>query len=78
MGRLAVDERARGTGLGGAMIIDAFERILASEIGCYALLVDAKDDNAVAFYRHLGFLHLEGADDVLFLPIATGRKVLLG
>lgn len=31
-----------------------------SELAVYVLLVDAKDDTAAAFYRHHGFMPLEG------------------
>jgi len=44
----------------------------------FALLVDAKDDQAVAFYKHHGFRQLGGMPRVLFLPLATAEKVLFG
>ncbi|WP_240000690.1 MULTISPECIES: GNAT family N-acetyltransferase [unclassified Photorhabdus] len=58
MGRLAVDQAFRNQGLGGALLADAIERTIRAEIASYALLVDAKDDNAVRFYRHHGFIAL--------------------
>lgn len=72
LGRLAVDARFRGQGLGGALLWDAVERARASEIAAFALLVDAKDDRAAAFYRHHGFLTLSGDARALFLPLLTG------
>lgn len=71
LGRLAVDRRFQGLGLGGALLADAIERSIRSEIAAYALVVDAKDEVAVRFYRHHGFLALFGAADKLFLPLAT-------
>jgi GNAT superfamily N-acetyltransferase len=71
MGRLAVDESVRGLGLGGALLADALARVAHSEIGAYALIVDAKDDAAVAFYRHHGFAAFGGRPQILFLPNAT-------
>jgi len=69
LGRLAVDERFRGAGLGGALLWDAVERAAASEVAAFALLGDAKDDGAAAFYRHHGFLTLRGDPRALFLPL---------
>ena len=69
LGRLAVDHSFRGRGLGGALLWDATQRAAAAEIAAFALLVDAKDDSAGAFYRHHGFLSLSGNERTLFLPL---------
>lgn len=71
MGRLAVDRSFKGMGLGAALLVDALERAARSEIASYALLVDAKDEEAAAFYRHHGLLALPEAPHTLFLPMAT-------
>lgn len=71
MGRLAVDQAFKGQGLGGALLADALDRAIRSEIGTYALVVDAKDESAAAFYRHHGFIALSGSPLTLFLPLAT-------
>ena len=76
IGRLAVDVRFQGKGLGGAMLADALERVLSSAPATYALLVDAKDEKAVAFYRHHGFISLASQPRTLFLPVATAAKLL--
>ena len=76
IGRLAVDLRFRGRGLGAALLADAIQRVLLSPPAVFALLVDAKDDQAVAFYRHHGFLPLTSKPHTLFLPIATAAKLL--
>lgn len=73
MGRLAVDRAYRGQGLGGALLADALARTLRAEIAAYALVVDAKDETAAAFYRHHGFLRLSDSELTLFLPLATAR-----
>lgn len=75
LGRLAVDLRHRGKGLGGIMVANALGQVIGSDIGAFAMLVDAKDDGAVAFYRHLGFLPAGTGDRTLFLPVATGRAL---
>lgn len=71
MGRLAVDQSFRGQGLGGALLADALDRAARSEIAAYALMVDAQDDSAAAFYRHHGFIALPDSPLTLFLPLAT-------
>jgi ribosomal protein S18 acetylase RimI-like enzyme len=71
MGRLAVDQAFKGQGLGGALLGDALTRAARSEIAAYALVVDAKDDTASAFYRHHGFIALPETPLTLFLPLAT-------
>lgn len=71
LGRLAVDQAFKGRGLGGALLADALERAARSEIAAYALLVDAKDTAASAFYRHHGFIALPDSPTTLFLPFAS-------
>lgn len=71
MGRLAVDQAFKGQGLGGALLADALHRAARSEIAAYALMVDAKDEVAAAFYRHHGFIALPDSPRTLFLPLAT-------
>lgn len=71
MGRLAVDQAFKGQGLGGALLADALHRTARSEIAANALMVDAKDDAAAAFYRHHGFIPLPDSPLAMFLPLAT-------
>ena len=70
MGRLAVDQEFKGQGLGGALLADALDRACRSEIAAFALLVDAKDNAASAFYQHHGFITLPDSPLTLFLPLA--------
>ena len=56
LGRLAVDQAYRGRKLGSALLWDAIQRSLRSEVAVFALVVDAKDEQAEAFYRHHGFV----------------------
>ncbi len=76
IGRLAVDMRFQGRGLGSAMLADALQRVLAAPPAAFALLVDAKDDTAVAFYRRFGFIPLASQPRTLFLPVATALNTL--
>ena len=70
MGRLAVDQAFKGQGLGGALLADAITRAARSEITAFALIVDAKDESAAAFYRHHGFIALPDKLLTLFLALA--------
>ena len=76
IGRLAVDERFRGRGLGGALLFDTALRSSRSEVAAHALLVDARNDRAVAFYEHHGFQRFASQPKTLFLPLATAEKVI--
>jgi GNAT superfamily N-acetyltransferase len=71
LGRLAVDSRYHGQGFGGLLLQDALQRCVESgrEIGIMAVVVDAIDDAAGAFYEHFGFRRLEGRGNRLYLPI---------
>jgi predicted GNAT family N-acyltransferase len=55
VGRLAVDNTFKGQQLGGSLLADAAVRAARSEVAVFALVMDAKDDAAAAFYRHHGF-----------------------
>jgi GNAT superfamily N-acetyltransferase len=57
-------------GLSGALLIDAIQRAARNEIASYALVVDAKDERARAFYEHYGFLGFKDDMRRLFLPLA--------
>ena len=76
IGRLAIDRRFQGRGLGGALLLNAAMRALRSEIAVFALAVDAKDDAAAAFYRHHGFTAFASNPLQLIAPIETFRKLL--
>jgi GNAT superfamily N-acetyltransferase len=70
LGRLAVDQHYRGQKLGAALLWDAAARASRSELMAYALMVDAKDDQAEAFYAHHGFVAL--GRNRLILPFGKG------
>lgn len=71
MGRLAVATKFQGQGLGRALIADAAMRTDRFQIGAFALVVDAKDERAVAFYKATGFAMIPDEARRLFLPMAT-------
>jgi ribosomal protein S18 acetylase RimI-like enzyme len=74
LGRLAVDQSYRGRKLGSALVWDAVMRAMRSEIAVLGLVVDAKDEQAVAFYRHHGLVVFGSQPRQLVLPL-TKRVV---
>ncbi len=76
IGRLAVDQRFQGQSLGSALIVDATRRAAAADPAIFALVVDAKDDNAVAFYQRLQFRPFASRPMSLYLPVATALKAI--
>ena len=71
MGRLACRTGQRGSGLGKLLLGCAVDRCLKArqQVAAYALVVDAKDDVAKAFYVHFGFKSLLDSSLTLYLPL---------
>jgi GNAT superfamily N-acetyltransferase len=61
LARLAISSDLHGQGLGGHLLVDALRRCVAgaTAYGARAVIVDAIDDQAAAFYRHFGFRDLD-------------------
>lgn len=78
LGRLAVDVSAQGRGLGKLCLLRAISQVetAAQDIGIYALVLDAIDDEARAWYLGLkwGFEELRDDTHHLFLPVSTLRQ----
>ena len=74
IGRLAVAARHRGKGIGAGLLMDGIARAIRSEITAFAVIVDAKDDTAVAFYKHHGFTAFVSAPMTLYLPLAEAAR----
>jgi GNAT superfamily N-acetyltransferase len=73
LARLAVDQAARGQGLGRQLLRFVLQLALrmARDYGCVGVAVDAKPD-AVAFYKQYGFVSVdvvEGQSDARPAPI---------
>jgi hypothetical protein len=45
------------------------------QIGIIAVIVDAKDEKAVSFYKKYGFIELPENNRRLFLPLETVKKL---
>jgi predicted GNAT family N-acyltransferase len=78
LGRLAVDQSTKGKGLGEHLLLDALHRSLAhaDQIAAMAVVVDAKDESAAAFYRHYGFIPLQTQPSRLFVPMRSIAQLL--
>ncbi len=57
LARLALDRSLHGQGLGGALLAEALERVLAATeiVAARFVVVDAIDEQAAHFYEHHGF-----------------------
>jgi predicted N-acetyltransferase YhbS len=71
LGRLAVDTHHQGRGLGEHLLMDGLSRSLATSahVASFAVVVDAIDEEACAFYRHFEFLPFPDQPRRLFLPM---------
>lgn len=78
LGRLAVTKIWQGKKLGAALLSDALLRTARTELGVFAMLVDAKDEAAQRFYEHFGFTLLADQNRRLVLPIATALRLIEG
>jgi len=71
IGHLAVSVAFQKRQLGAALLWDTGLRAMPSGMGVFALVVDAKDKVAAAFYEHHGFTAFSGNPLAFILPIAT-------
>lgn len=57
LARLALDTHLQGQGLGGALLADALERVVAATalVAARFVVVDAQREIAATFYEHHGF-----------------------
>lgn len=79
IGRLAVDERFKGHGLGASLLQDAvLKGIEASRIlGARTFIVDALNDDAERFYRKFGFELMPPASKrAMFLLVADAETTI--
>jgi len=77
LARLAVHSEWQGRGVGAGLLLDALGRALqvADIVGVRSLAVHAKNDSAVTFYRHFGFVPSPTDSRHLFMLIKDIRAV---
>jgi hypothetical protein len=59
------------------MLMNAVHRTVQDRAAAFALLVDAKNDQAAAFYQRYGFRAIVSKPRTLFLPLVMAQKTLL-
>jgi ribosomal protein S18 acetylase RimI-like enzyme len=79
LGRLAVDREHQGRGFGEVLLLDAIRRVVraSTKIAIYAIILDAKNESAQAFYERYGFRSFTGEPRRLFLTLETLEKLEL-
>jgi GNAT superfamily N-acetyltransferase len=73
---LAIAQAWQGRRLGTFLLLDAIHRVLlaGTSMAIYAVVVDAKTERAVDFYRGFGLIAFPSRNDRLFLPLETFVK----
>jgi predicted GNAT family N-acyltransferase len=77
IGRLARNLEFRGQGVGEALLMSALDKSLvhSKSIASLAVVVDAKDERASAFYKGYGFIEFPEHAERLFLPMITIERM---
>lgn len=79
LGRLAINSKFKGNGLGGILLLDALKRsyeIANQSLGSIGVVVDPLDNDAVAFYEKFGFILLPDSGK-MFLPMSDIAQLKL-
>lgn len=77
MGRMARSVDFRGQGIGEALLVDAVKKALqnSAHVASWAVIVDAKDEEATEFYRRYGFISFPSRPNRLFLPMTSIQRM---
>jgi predicted GNAT family N-acyltransferase len=77
LGRLARSIEYRRQGIGAVLLVDGLKRALqnSAQVGSWAVVVDAKYEEAAEFYKHYGFVALPSKPNRLFLPMTSIHKM---
>jgi len=78
LGQFAIHETWKGQNIGAWLLGHVLHNVLANsqKVGSFALVVDAVDDEAHAYWRHCGFIAFPNIKNRLFLPMKTIKKWL--
>ena len=79
LGRLARSKEFKGAGLGEILLVDALKRALrhSRNVASVAVVVDAIDEKARAFYRHYSFSDVPNHPSRLFISMKTISRMLV-
>lgn len=77
LGRLARSLHMKGKGIGEILLADALKKAFLNSgtVASWAVVVDAKDQYAAAFYKRYGFVELPTNASRLFLPMNSIREL---
>lgn len=78
--KFAVDTRFLGAGVGSWLLRRSLGKALSvsTEVGLYAVIVDAIDETAKSFYLNYGFMAFAKYPLTLYLPLATIARAFAG
>ena len=78
IGRLARDERVRGEGVGELLLADAVRRVIGAShsLAAFAIVVEARNEEAAAFYRDFGFAPFPSRPLRLFMPMSEAAEAI--
>jgi len=67
LGKLAIDKKQQGKGIGKILLIDALKRSyeISQEIGSFAVVVDPIDKEAEVFYEKYDFIKLPDSEKMI-------------
>ena len=76
LGRLAIDKKYQGKGIGKILLIDALKRSygISNEIGSFGIIVDPIDDEAKGFYQKYDFIELPDSGK-MFIATQTLKEL---
>jgi len=76
LGRLAIDKKYQGKGIGKVLLIDALKRsyYISQEIGSFAVVIDPIDEDAERFYKKYDFIKLPDSGK-MFIAIKTLKEL---
>jgi ribosomal protein S18 acetylase RimI-like enzyme len=76
LGRLAIDKKYQGKGIGKILLIDALKRSyeISKEIGSFGVIVDPIDEEAKNFYRKYDFIELPDSKK-MFIATKTLKEL---
>jgi GNAT superfamily N-acetyltransferase len=76
LGRLAIDKKYQGNGIGKILLIDALKRSygISNEIGSFGIIVDPIDEEAKGFYQKYDFIELPDSKK-MFIATQTLKEL---